>query len=62
MKVVELLVEENVAHNLFLTRGTSLEGGAGNNEEYDSIRVIVWAREFETGGLTMQSLDFPKSI
>lgn len=60
MKLVELLVEENVAHNLFLTRGTSLSMGRGaeNNEEYDSIRVIVWAREFDKGGLTVWDLDF----
>lgn len=54
MKLVKLLVEENVAHNLFLTRGRSLslEGEAGDSAEYNTIRVIVFAREFEKGGLT----------
>ncbi|KAK3874665.1 hypothetical protein Pcinc_020413 [Petrolisthes cinctipes] len=49
MKLVDLLLSEEVAHNLFLTRGSglSMEGEAENkDEEYNTVRVIVWARKF----------------
>jgi len=45
-KVSSYLQENNIAHNLFITRGTAFDG---NSTEYDTIRVYLWARQSTFG-------------
>ena len=42
-RLTEYLTKENVAHNVYMTRGTDFENA--NSASYDSIRVFVWARK-----------------
>nr|XP_045608952.1 GDP-D-glucose phosphorylase 1-like isoform X1 [Procambarus clarkii] len=44
MKVIKLFHREEMAHNLYITRGTSLDGNSIAGR-YDTIRVILWARK-----------------
>ncbi|XP_069941039.1 GDP-D-glucose phosphorylase 1 isoform X2 [Cherax quadricarinatus] len=44
MKVIKLFLSKEIAHNLYITRGTSLDGNSTDGE-YDTVRVILWARK-----------------
>ncbi|KAK9502573.1 hypothetical protein O3M35_011323 [Rhynocoris fuscipes] len=45
-RLISLLIENNVAHNLYMTRGLSFERAASsqNITERDNVRIYVWAR------------------
>ncbi|XP_042209345.1 GDP-D-glucose phosphorylase 1-like isoform X1 [Homarus americanus] len=44
MIVIKLFLEEEMAHNMYITRGTSLEGSS-HSGRYNTIRVVLWARK-----------------
>jgi len=44
-KVVQYLAENEVAHNVFITRGTSLDGQLKGDESSEVIRIVIWPRE-----------------
>lgn len=48
--LVNMFVKEKIAHNLYITRGRCL-GGKETGEEYKTLRVFIWAREFISGVL-----------
>jgi len=41
--LTSFLTSRNVGHNVFVTRGTSFDGQR-QGQDYDAVRVIVWAR------------------
>ena len=51
--LVELFLAENICHNVMITRGTS------NQEDYDAIRVFIWAREPSFGKKLALHIIFP---
>lgn len=42
-KITRYLTDNNIGHNVFITRGTSFN--KQDTESYDAIRIYVWARE-----------------
>eukprot|EP00667_Euglena_gracilis_P012337 EG_transcript_12660 len=48
-RVVELLQQADVAHNVFLTRGAPLGECIGATNTYSVVRIFVWAREKVAG-------------
>jgi len=52
MKLVGHLIKSNIPHNVFITRGSSLEGKEDSDSSakvYDVTRVCIWARETTVG-------------
>jgi len=44
-KLISYLEQQNIAHNVFLTRGSS----QNRMQHFDSVRLFVWAREANYG-------------
>lgn len=43
--LIDFLIENKIAHNVFLTRGTPLSEPNVDVKELCSLRIYVWARE-----------------
>lgn len=48
MRLVKFLVKENIAHNLFITRGVGTEPSK-SGQNFSPLRFIIWARNFAAG-------------
>ncbi|XP_005989860.1 GDP-D-glucose phosphorylase 1 [Latimeria chalumnae] len=44
-RITNYLVERNIAHNLFVTRGAPPGQRSASNDPRDGVRVVVWARK-----------------
>lgn len=49
--LVSYLCANEIAHNLFVTRGKGFEGTLTTADIYDTLRVFVWAREPAFGNM-----------
>nr|XP_014279245.1 GDP-D-glucose phosphorylase 1 isoform X2 [Halyomorpha halys]XP_024217198.1 GDP-D-glucose phosphorylase 1 isoform X2 [Halyomorpha halys] len=57
--LVNLFIQKNVAHNLFITRGLGFERSKGSKEtsERDCVRIYVWARTSSFGYKTLDEFN-----
>lgn len=54
LSLIGFLIENKIAHNIFLTRGTPLSEPNIDPNELSSLRIYVWARETCYGKYTLK--------
>ncbi|XP_068219841.1 GDP-D-glucose phosphorylase 1 [Palaemon carinicauda] len=45
MAVIKMFMEEEISHNIFITRGTPLTGATSSPDSYTTLRLIIWGRK-----------------
>lgn len=50
-QLTKYLQNMNVAHNVYITRGTKLTSSESDPVFLDSVRVFVWARKSSSGNI-----------
>ncbi|XP_066980394.1 GDP-D-glucose phosphorylase 1-like isoform X1 [Macrobrachium rosenbergii] len=45
MTLVKMFLEEEISHNIFITRGAPLIGAASSPDSYSTIRLVIWGRK-----------------